>query len=389
MKILFLKDKRSPTGIEGSATYLLRFCKILNKIKIPYLVLYNGKKDVYFREMKKNKINIKFFEFPKETPKNFFRFSKIKELRDKIDKLIYREKFTIINSHFPHLHFFLSQNLEIPLFSHWHGALPNNEPIKIFTIDRIFNFKIRDIFFSIYRKFRVFNYDLSDVVIAVSNASKYTAIKKFLVDRKKIRINRYGVEQHNVSKVKTIFNEFNLSNDTKIILSAGRIIKDKGVEEYCEIAKKLSNKKIKFIFLGGYRDENYYQNILKKYSKYVIFPGMRTDIEKFYKSSYLFLFLSHRESAGQVLMEAMNFSLPLVAWNIIGVKEIIKNNYNGKLIKFGNIKKAIKEVNDLINNKKKYNLISKNSYKSFNSYGIETSVRSLLRIFNEKKYKKN
>ena len=72
MKILFLKDKRSPSGIEGSATYLLRVCKILNKIQIPYLVLYNGKEDVYFKEMKKNKINIKFFEFPKETPKNFF-----------------------------------------------------------------------------------------------------------------------------------------------------------------------------------------------------------------------------------------------------------------------------------------------------------------------------
>ena len=58
-------------------------------------------------------------------------------------------------------------------------------------------------------------------------------------------------------------------------------------------------------------------------------------------------------------MEAMNFSLPLVGWNIIGVKEIIKNDYNGKLIKFGNIKKAIREVNVLINNKKKYSLISK------------------------------
>ena len=85
--------------------------------------------------------------FQKKLQKIFFRFSKIKELRDKIDNLIYKEKFTIINSHFPHLHSFLNQNLKIPLFSHWHGAQPNNEPIKIFTIDRIFNFKIRDFSF--------------------------------------------------------------------------------------------------------------------------------------------------------------------------------------------------------------------------------------------------
>ena len=37
MKILFLKDKRSPSGIEGSATYLLRLCKTLNKKIFPTL----------------------------------------------------------------------------------------------------------------------------------------------------------------------------------------------------------------------------------------------------------------------------------------------------------------------------------------------------------------
>ena len=142
MKILFLKDKRSPSGIEGAATYLLKLCKILNKIKIPYLVLYGGNQDIYFKQMIKNKINIRYFEFPKETPKNFLRLFKIMKIRKKLDNLIIKEKITIVNSHFPHLHFFLNQNLKIPLFSHWHGAQPKNEnkPICDFDLKDFYDF---------------------------------------------------------------------------------------------------------------------------------------------------------------------------------------------------------------------------------------------------------
>ena len=388
MKILFLKDKRTPSGIEGSATYLLRLCKVLNKKKIAYLVLYNGKNDTYFKEMKKNHLNIKFFDFPKETPKNFFRFFKILNLRKKIDKLIFKEKITIVNSHFPHLNYFLSKSLKVPLVSHWHGAEVKNIPIKIFDKNNILKLKIRDLFFRIYRKFKVFNFNLANKVIVHGKASKMTAIKMFNVESGKIKINPYGVERYNLKKIKTIHQEFNLPKNVKIILSAGRIVKDKGVEEFCEIAKKLTNKKIKFIFLGHYRDKNYYNKIIEKYSEFVIFPGFRTDIERFYKSSYIFLLLSYRESAGLVLVEAMNFSLPLVGWNIIGVNEIIKNEYNGELIKFRDLKEAMVKINYLLNYKKKYLRMSKNSLKSFNNYKIESSAYKLIKIFDKiEKYK--
>ena len=381
MKILFLKDKRSPSGIEGAATYLMRLCKVLDRKKIAYLVLYNGKNDAYYKEMKKNGLNIKFFDYPKQTPKNFFRFFKILNLRKKIDELIFKEKFTIVNSHFPHLNYFLSKSLKVPLVSHWHGAEVKNIPIKIFDKNIILKLKIRDLFFRLYIKFKVFNFNLAKKIIVHGKASKITAIKMFNVENGKIKINPYGVEKYDLKKITTIHQEFNLSKDVKIILSAGRIVKDKGVEEFCEIAKKLTNKKIKFIFLGGYRDKKYYNQIIEKYSAFVIFPGLRMDIDRFYKSSYIFLFLSYRESAGLVLAEAMNFSLPLIGWNIIGVNEIIKNEYNGVLIKFGDLKVVIAKINELLHNKKKYLSMSKNSLKSFNNYKIESSACRLIKIF--------
>ena len=185
MKILFLRDQRTP-AIDGAGIYLLRVCKVLNKKKIPYLLLYGGRNDLYSKALKKNKINVKFVNFPNQTPKNFFRFFKIFKLRQKIKKLIIKEKFTIINTHFPHLNFFLSKSINIPLISHWHGADVVNKPIKIFDRDLFKNFNIRDLLFKIYIKFNVFNFGLAKFVVVHGKASRNTAIKKYNVDKDKI-----------------------------------------------------------------------------------------------------------------------------------------------------------------------------------------------------------
>ena len=381
MKILFIKDKRNPS-IDGAGVYLLRVCKVLNKKKIPYLLLYGSKKDLYYKELKKNKINVKFIDFPQETPKNLFRFFRVYKLKQRIKKLINKEKFNIINTHFPHLNFFIHKSIKIPLISHWHGADVKNKPLKVFDKNLLINFNIRDLLFKIYKKFNVFNFHLARFVVVHGKASKNTAIKKYYVNKNKIKINPYGVDTYN-KKNNTIHEEFNLSKDTKIILSAGRIVKDKGVEEFCELAKKIQNNKIKFIYLGTYRKREYYDYIIKRYSKYVIFPGNRLDIASFYKSSYLFLLLSRRESAGLVMAEAMNFGIPLIGWNIIGVNEIIKNENNGQLIRYKDTEKLRKVVKNLLLNKKKYLSMSKNSLESFKNYKIQASTNRLLKIFNE------
>ena len=69
MKILFLKKKRSPSGVEGIGVYLLRVCKKLNELKIPYLVVYNDKDELYER-MIQNNIKVKIIDLPSKSFKN-------------------------------------------------------------------------------------------------------------------------------------------------------------------------------------------------------------------------------------------------------------------------------------------------------------------------------
>ena len=133
--------------------------------------------------------------------------------------------------------------------------------------------------------------------------------------------------------------------------------------------------------MGGYRDKSYYDEILKKYSRDVFFLGMRPDIYDFYNSSSLFLFLSHRESAGIVLSEAMLFGLPLVSWNIIGVNEMFKDGVQGKMREFGDISGIINDVEEILTNEKLYNYLSLESKKHSNNHLIDKSVNNLINVF--------
>ena len=379
MKILFLKEKRSPSGVEGIGVYLLRVCKKLNELKIPYLVVYNDKDELYER-MIQNNIKVKIIDLPSKSFKNLLHKRKdVLKIRKLISRLVQDEKFTHINVHFPHLLQYIDKDLTVPLIATWHGAFLENEPLKFFNLRNILYPK--KILNDFYRKKFVFNFDRARHVIVPSNAAKKTAIERFNVDEKKITVNPYGVEKVNKNMFKNIKKDLNFNSNDKIVLCVGRETKAKGVEDFCKVADYFSREKnIKFLFLGGYRDKKYHDYLEEKYGKNVFFLGMREDIYDFYKSSDLFLFLSHRESAGQVLAEAMLFGLPMVTWNIIGVNEMFNNGVQGRMRELGDINGIIKDVREILTDQNLYSKLSLESEKHSNNHLIDVSVDNLTKI---------
>ena len=237
---------------------------------------------------------------------------------------------------------------------------------------------------NLYLKYYLYKFDKADKLVCVSEASRTSATNTFKVPSKKIVINRYGLIDYSNEKINNFRNEFKITETSKVIICAGRETIDLGVLEFCEVAKSYCNENYKFIFLGGYRDKNFHNYLQNKYGKYVIFAGMRKDIMSFYKYSDLFLFLSHRESAGQVLMESFNFGLPVITWNIFGVNEIVVNGYNGYMCKFKDLDDVRSKIKLLLNNKDLYNSISQNCVQSFHdNYNINSSAEKVLQIFRE------
>tara|TARA_B100000989_G_C19532806_1_gene471084 strand:- start:199 stop:1338 length:1140 start_codon:yes stop_codon:yes gene_type:complete len=376
MRILFIKEKRSSTGIEGSAKYLLYLCKYFNQLKINYLVFYNDK-DQYYQLLLKNKIKVKYVKFKINSPKNIFLILRFRRF---VKNILKKNLFTHISVHFVGLHLLLPKRKNIQYISFLHAPNVKNEK-KNYEFKNFLN--IKKVIKKLYFRFFYNNFSKADLVLCGSKGSKNTALEHFKVPQEKILMHKYGIIDYSDEKILSFREELNIDKNSKVIISVGRETIDKGVLDFCKVAKILASDKLKFIFLGGFRDYELHKKLVQDYGKYVNFIGMREDVNSFYKYSDLHLFLSHREAlGGNVILESLSFGLPLVTWNTIGVNEVMINNYNGLMCEIGKIDQVVKSVNLLLNDKGLYNKISTNCKIDFNEkYSINQNGKRILEIF--------
>jgi 1,2-diacylglycerol-3-alpha-glucose alpha-1,2-glucosyltransferase len=107
--------------------------------------------------------------------------------------------------------------------------------------------------------------------------------------------------------------EYNLDRPT--VLCTGQVIPRKGIEDFLAVARLLPD--ISFIWVGGRVNRLLFysprfERLLKHHPENVRFTGFVDDIGATYSGSDLFLFPSHGESLGLVILEAAATGLPLV-----------------------------------------------------------------------------
>ena len=83
----------------------------------------------------------------------------------------------------------------------------------------------------------------------------------------------------------------------------------------------------------------------------VIFTGYREDVEELMALMNIFVLTSLREGLPRVLVQAAAVGIPLVAFNVDGVSEIVKDNYNGFLIRPRDVEQLANRIVKYIDNK--------------------------------------
>lgn len=151
-------------------------------------------------------------------------------------------------------------------------------------------------------------------------------------------------------------------------LYIGRIMKDKGIEEYLYAANRLKKQNLKCNFhIIGFFEEEKYREIINLYEEknIVNYHGFQDDVKKYIMRSDCIVNPSHHEGMSNVLLEAGAIGRALIATNISGCKEIIEDSVNGytfevknkeslfeKLVKFSNLTRKEKENMSLASRKK-------------------------------------
>lgn len=181
----------------------------------------------------------------------------------------------------------------------------------------------------------------------------------------------------NDSKIKYI--EIGFDNDIKENkctnpykwLFVGTVESRKGVDNLIKIADILRDKRIniEFDIVGSLSDTIYVdkmKNEIRLYGleKHISLLGRIDDesLKHEYETSYGFIFPSLHEGYGMVLIEAMRYGLPVIAFDNSAMPYTIKNFYNGILVEDKNFIKMGDMICKLIEDKETYNKMQMNAY---------------------------
>lgn len=216
-------------------------------------------------------------------------------------------------------------------------------------------------------------------VFSISDSTKKDIIKQYKINEDKIKIIPCALNKaiFNPEEQKKVFN--------KKLLFVGRLVPRKNITDLIKIMKFLVNQDKEFILSIVGEGEYAYVNKIKKevfknnLQKNINFHGKVTDdiLNKLYESNSILVFTSLVEGFGLVLLEAMNKGLPVVAYNVNGVKDVIINNVNGYLIKPFDYQNFSNKILSLNKNNHMYEEMSQNALKRVDDFSWDKSAKIL------------
>ncbi|MFA5299569.1 MAG: glycosyltransferase family 4 protein, partial [Lutibacter sp.] len=142
------------------------------------------------------------------------------------------------------------------------------------------------------------------------------------------------------------------------ILFLSNLIESKGVLVHLEACEILKNKGIDFhcTYVGGEGEitSRFIEELInvKGLTENVHYVGKKTGDEKnkYFFNSDIFSFPTYNETFGLVLLEAMQFSLPVVSTFEGAIPEIVENGKTGFLVKQKDAVALAEKIELLINN---------------------------------------
>lgn len=146
------------------------------------------------------------------------------------------------------------------------------------------------------------------------------------------------------------------SNNLFNILVIGRICVDKGITDLAKIINKIKHLPIKITIVGRVEDtqsENILNQILVDYN-FVDYVKFTSNPISYFQNADLHLFLTYREGFGNVAIEAASCNVPTFAYDVVGVKDSVKENVSGLRFKFQDTEAVSQAIRTAVEDKLKF-----------------------------------
>lgn len=182
-------------------------------------------------------------------------------------------------------------------------------------------------------------------------------------------------------------NSYTAKLDNNIVLAAGRIERIKGfdllVEAWKEVHYHYPDWNLRIV--GGGNPQELIQTIKEqKLEKSVTLTGPIKNMEAEYLNSSIFVLSSRSEPFGLVLIEAMSFGMPVISFDCPnGLREIINDGVDGKLVENGNVKALATAIMEMIADKYTRKRMGKAVFKKYSAqYMLDKILLMWLSVLN-------
>ncbi|AIM60220.1 hypothetical protein IX49_06685 [Cellulophaga lytica] len=204
-------------------------------------------------------------------------------------------------------------------------------------------------------------------------------------------------------KTKTEFVEIAFENEKNELMPRhsnnlvyiGKIESRKGLHLLLESLQFLrSNVNVNLIGFFDPKDK-YYLGLINQIRKSnlknhkIIFHGRLSEekMKTILNNSSLFVFPSLHEGYGMVMMEAMSYGLPIIAFNNSSIPFVIKDNYNGFIIENKNTSEFASKIDVLIRDEILFKRLSSNSKITYSNCRKSEDILSDIEEFHKKYFK--
>ncbi len=197
------------------------------------------------------------------------------------------------------------------------------------------------------------------------------------------------MERFNPDRVKeNIREELGIDQDAPLVGNISIIRTEKGYPYFLEAAQEILKvkPKTKFLIVGHEPKGDTLAQAVKRQGLEgeVIMPGLRKDIPQVLATLDVFVLSSLREGVPQGVTQALAMEKPVVATNVGGIPEIVKNNQTGLLVPPTNSRALARAILELLEDREKAERLGRNGRKLIEEkFSQETMIEKIEDLYRE------
>jgi glycosyltransferase involved in cell wall biosynthesis len=199
-------------------------------------------------------------------------------------------------------------------------------------------------------------------------------------------IRRFAGSQSDAAALRS---ELRLLPDARVILSVGRLSREKGhadlIVAFAELRDRMKADQLRLVLVGDGQERANLEQRARECDAldHVVFAGHRDDAKRFYAIASVFALPSYSEGTPNVLLESMAANVPVVATRVGGIPELAVDGENALLVKPAKPSEMAQALQNILQSAVLRNELTTAAVEVVESHSPRLYFESMRRVFLE------